>query len=138
MKIPKQHIVYAELLRCVHTIKYDQLPDWVCVFGIWDTRKAEYLPWKAVQSHCEEWALSTVPHIVTGHLEKNELTGFIPNPSLYGSTKAEGIVVWNYRQQIRGKIVRPEFMKQIDEDDHWTKYNSVHNSLRKSNETVQV
>jgi hypothetical protein len=31
----------------------------------------------------------------------------------------EGLVVKNYRKQMRGKLVRPEFMKELEEEDHW-------------------
>ena len=34
---------------------------------------------------------------------------------------AEGVVVKNSSRQMRGKLVRPEFMKEIQEDDLWLK-----------------
>ena len=36
IKIPHRYIVYGELLRCVHSIYYDKLPDWVLIFDVWN------------------------------------------------------------------------------------------------------
>jgi len=131
MTIPKGHIVYAELMRCVHTIYYDKLPDWVCVYGVWSNKNQMYLPWKEVVEICSEVGLSTVPFISDDYFNKVDLYNLIPKVSAFGSETAEGIVVWNYRHQLRGKIVRPEFSKQMDENDHWTQGAIRLNSIKK-------
>jgi len=130
MSLPKDLIMYGELMRCVHTIVYNKLPDWVCVFAVWSNKKREYLPWKEVVNITNQAGLSTVPFVAQDCFFKEQLYSLIPKVSEYGVEKAEGIVVWNYRQQLRGKIVLPEFVKRMDEEDHWTHGLIRINSLR--------
>jgi hypothetical protein len=130
MTLPKDHVIYAELMRCTHTIYYDKLPDWVCVYGVWSNKRQVYLTWKEVLEICVKAELSTVPFISEDYFNKVDLYDLIPEVSAFGSEKAEGIVVWNYRHQLRGKIVRPEFSKQMDEDDHWSRGAIELNSIR--------
>jgi len=120
MSLPKDHIVYGELMRCVHSIYYDKLPDWVCMFTIWSNKKKEYLPWSEVLNIVTNCGLCTVPVVDEGYFNKIDLYNLIPKVSKYGTEKAEGIVLWNHRHQLRGKIVLPEFVKHLDEVDHWT------------------
>lgn len=131
MSLPKNIVLYGELLRCVHTIHYDRLPDWVCFYAVWHNQYNEYLPWDDVSGIVSEAGLHTVPYICEGHINKDELFDLIPQTSQYGSEKAEGIVVWNYRQQLRGKVVREEFVKNMEEDEHWS------NKMMTFNEVIQ-
>ena len=128
MKIQEGWIVYGELLKYVHTVEYDALPDWVCVFNIWDRK--HYMPFDEVQSMCEEWGIQTVPLLFEGYTTRSELFQMLPNPSRYGSEKAEGIVVTNPRQQLRGKLVREEFVKHLEDHEHWRYQQLTENRLR--------
>lgn len=121
LKVPARYRLYGELMRAVHTIQYDRLPDWFLVFAIWDHKKNEYVKWSVLEELCAEWGFSTVPLIGDNvYVDRDELVDYIPKTSNYGFEKAEGIVVWSYRQQMRGKLVIPEFIKRMDESDHWT------------------
>lgn len=125
LKIDERFLVYGELMRVVHTVKYDQLPDWFLPFAIWDKRLREYLKWDNIADLCEKWGFSTVPMILNNvYVTLNDLAALIPEVSAYGSQKAEGIVIWNHRKQMRGKVVRPEFIKSMEESTHW-----MHRSL---------
>jgi hypothetical protein len=53
----------------------------------------------------------------------------------------EGIMVKNYRKQMRGKIVVPEFVKELNEDGtHWmTRWDSRKiNKLKKNVKNVKM
>lgn len=119
MQIPKNLIVYGELMRCVHTIYYDKLPDWFCVFNIYSKNHKEYLPFDEVIDLTNKIGFSRVPFIARNHFDKLDLFDLIPKISNYGSEVAEGIVITNERQQLRGKLVREEFVKDMEESDHW-------------------
>lgn len=130
--IPRNLRVYGELMRVQHTILYNQLPDWFLVFAIYDDKKQKYLDWHHVELLSNDWGLATVPLIAQDmYLSKMALFDMIPSPSNYGEGTAEGLVVWNYRQQMRGKLVRPEFMKRMEEHDHWTQQKMVFNELKR-------
>jgi len=115
-KLPDEIVVYGELLRCVHTIYYDRLPDWFLVFDIFDLKQNRYLDWDEVINICKKVGLSTVPLISMGKIKKDDLV--IPVKSRFGDM-AEGIVVKNYATQVRCKLVKPEFVKTIDESGYW-------------------
>lgn len=119
MAIPVGYLVYGELLRVVHTIVYDSLPDYFLVFDVWDGDN--FLNYKQRQLFCSDLGFHMVPLIATGNFTKNELFKMIPKESAYGSM-AEGIVVKRYSKNnyIRAKIVKPNFIQTIEESDHWT------------------
>ncbi len=61
-----------------------------------------------------------VPFIFFGYADKNDLDKLVEGKSEYSTTETkEGIVIKNYRKQMRGKLVRPDFLKDLEEDDHW-------------------
>ncbi len=117
-KLPDNIVVYGELLRCVHTVYYDKLSDWWLVFDIYDLKQKNYLEWEEVVKICKTAGLHTVPLIYKGKLKKDDLLKYVPTVSKFGDI-AEGIVVKNYEQQVRGKFVKPEFIKAIDNDTFW-------------------
>lgn len=120
--LPNNIVIYMELLACVHTIYYNNLPDMCLVFDIYDLNEKKYLKWIEVVKICDSCGLYTVPLIYTGKTNKELLENLIPKESKYGDL-AEGIVVKNYRQQIRGKIVKKQFKKELEEINktakHW-------------------
>ncbi len=128
--IPAHLRVYGELMRAQHTIFYNQLPDWFVVFAIYDDKTRKYLDWHLVKALANDWGLATVPLIAQDvHVSKMDLFDMIPNPTNYGEGPAEGLVIWNYRQQMRGKLVREEFVKHMEEHDHWKNEKVVFNKL---------
>lgn len=117
LNIPSGWIVYGELCFARHHISYDMLPSYFLVFDIWDGRRyirdsesvADYLGFKHVPVLCEEKYIDNIL----------ELEKFISKSNLATESVMEGIVVKNYRKQTRGKLVRPEFMKEIEDEGHW-------------------
>lgn len=120
IKIKYPYIVYGEFMWATHHIFYDQLPDWFICFDIWDGTK--YVDRTTKEKLCKELNLQVVPLLYGGYIESvDNLDKFVNGISMFSSTsQREGIQVKNYRKQMRGKIVRPEFIKEVDEDgSHW-------------------
>ncbi len=117
-QLPNNTVTYGELMRCVHTIKYNKLPDWFLVFDIYDLKKKRYLDWVKVTKICDDIGLSTVPFICEGVVKKEHLDRYMPTASSYGKV-AEGIVVKNYDKQVMGKYVKPEFVKAVEDSEFW-------------------
>lgn len=128
MALPIGHIVYGELMFAVHSIYYDKLPDYVLVFDVWDGER--YLKYDERAEFCSKHGLSQVPLISRGNYSKLQVEQMVPSQSQYGDV-AEGIVVKRYTKNsyYRAKIVRPEFIKQMEESDHWMKYSVKRNKL---------
>jgi len=119
MAIPKNTILFGELCYAVHTITYDKLPDYFLAFAWLDRVSNTYYHWTDLVELCDKIGLSTVPHIYSGYTNKMDLFNMMPDPSHYSTHKSEGLIVWNYRQNMRGKIVREEFQKSMDDEGHW-------------------
>lgn len=120
-KIKNGIYVYGEFMWATHHIYYDQLPDWFICFDIffdgefWNRRQKE--------EFCKQHNLEIVPLIFEGYIDNIiHLDTFVKGKSAYSSDHdREGIVVKNYKKQMRAKIVVPEFVKEINEDGtHWT------------------
>lgn len=121
MQIPQGMILYGELMICKHTVHYDMLPDQFLAFGLCDRKTGEYSHWYDMEELCDNIGLHTVPLIEmnTSGLHRDELFDLVPNPSAYGHEQAEGILVWNYKRNIRGKLVLRKFQNSMDMDGHW-------------------
>ena len=101
------------------------------MFAIYDEKNKKYLNWHHVKKLCDDWGLATVPSIAQDiHLSKMDLFDMIPDLSSYVAGPAEGLVVWNYRQQMRGKLVREEFVKHMGDHDHWIHQKLTFNKLK--------
>lgn len=127
-EIPDGWVVYAELMFAQHNIFYDKLPSHVLVFDVWDGN--EFLEPTGVVGFCERRGLHHVPMLYFGPAPKRtDLVNLIPETSKYGTGRSEGIVVKNWKKQMRGKVVDPTFSKEVDESDHWTEKALAKNKL---------
>jgi ATP-dependent RNA circularization protein (DNA/RNA ligase family) len=122
-------IAYCELLYAKHNIHYTRLPSYVILFDVWDAKTKQYIGLTDIQRFSELVEIPLVPVLYSG--QGPEISALIKliGQSAYYDGLMEGIVVKNYRKQMRGKIVRPEFMKEIDESEHWTNASIVKNSM---------
>jgi ATP-dependent RNA circularization protein (DNA/RNA ligase family) len=137
-KLPMHYLVYGELVYATHTIYYDRLPDFFLAFDIFTGQKG--LNYEDRNTFCRDYGFHQVPLIAKGGFLKTDLFNLIPNKSVYGEV-AEEIVVKRYRKNeyLRGKIVKAEFIKQLDESDHWMNSNVKRNKLQtKENENVNA
>jgi hypothetical protein len=118
MAFPKNYIVYGELMFLVHHIYYDQLPDWVIVFDIWNGEN--YLDRERKEEFCLQYDMNVIPLIYTGQLLLNQIPAIFPKKSAYGE-RAEGMVIKRYKKKemLKAKVVDPAFVKEIGEIGHW-------------------
>jgi hypothetical protein len=122
MQIPENTILYGELMICRHTIYYDMLPDYFLAFAWCDRETGEYYHRLDMEEMCDKIGIYTTPMIAqTSNIYKDELFDLIPNPSTYGHKQAEGLVVWNYKVNMRGKVVLKKFQDSMDKSGHWTR-----------------
>lgn len=133
MSLPIDHIIYGELLYAVHTIYYDSLPDYFLVFDILDLKNSHWMSRREKENFCSNFGFDIVPLVAEGHFDIEDLHELMPKESAFGKI-AEGMVIKRYREEgyLRGKIVKPEFTKTMEESEHWTKYNIRKNKLQSS------
>jgi ATP-dependent RNA circularization protein (DNA/RNA ligase family) len=134
IEVPPGHIIYGELCYAVHHIYYDSLPDYFLVFDVYKFKGGKWLNRNERNDFCKCFEFYQVPLITEGYFDKKELVDLIPKKSNFGP-QAEGIVVKRYRKKeyLRAKLVRPEFVKELNEDgEHWTKKELKVNKLAKN------
>lgn len=133
MSIPVGYLIYGELCYAVHTIYYDRLPDYFLVFDVLNLETGHWMSRPERDNFCHDFGFTPVPLVAEGYFNLKELWDLVPKESAFGEV-AEGIVVKRYRKKeyLRGKIVKPEFIKTIDDSKHWTKYNIRVNKLQSS------
>ena len=130
LQIPKDTILYGELVWAKHTVHYDMLPDWFLAFAWWDRKTEKFAHNLDMEELCDKIGLHTVPFIEqTTNIYRDELFDLIPNPSAYGHEQAEGLVVYNHKQQMRGKVVLRKFQEAMDMDGHWATKKIVKNKI---------
>jgi len=118
--MPKNTIIYGEFMWATHHIYYDNLPDWFICIDIF--QEGKFVNRDDKQLICFELGIKLVPLLYEGYVDSiTEIEDLVEGPSAYSTDhEREGIVVKNYRKQMKGKIVRPEFVKEINEDGvHW-------------------
>jgi len=130
MAVPPNHLIYGEWCYTVHSIYYDRLPDYFLVIDILKDKK-RWLDRGERDEFCAKYGFASVPFIAEGYFYITDLYDLIPKESAYGDI-AEGIVLKRYRKKeyMRGKIVKPQFIKVLEESDHWTKYSIRENKLQ--------
>lgn len=129
MAVPSGHLIYGEWCWAVHHLYYDSLPDYFLVFDV--LKKNKWFDRTERNEFCEKFGFHQVPLIAEGCFDKMDLANMIPEKSAYGK-RAEGIVIKRYRQKeyLRAKLVRPEFVKELDENNqHWTRKELKTNKL---------
>lgn len=130
MSVPSGTLIYGELLYAVHHIYYDRLPEYFLVFDV--RRGKKWLKYDARKAFCEEHGFHTVPLVNRGNFSKDELAKIVPEHSAYGDV-CEGVVIKRYAKHgyFRGKIVKPGFIKALDEEEyHWSNHLVKRNKLR--------
>jgi len=132
MKIPRNTILYGELMFVKHTIFYDKLPDYFIPFAWYDRKSDRYHSYEELKELCDQIGFVTAPLLYQGAIDRMALFDLIPEVSDFGSNKAEGLVVWNYKNGMRGKVVRAEFQKKMDDDGHWMRKKITLNKLKEN------
>lgn len=71
-KIPDEYAIFGEYLYAKHSIKYEELPNYFLVFGVYHKTSQEWLAWYDVEAIAEEIGLQTVPVIARFHVTDEE------------------------------------------------------------------
>jgi hypothetical protein len=131
MDMPVGFTLYGELLFAQHTVFYNKLPDYFLAFDVYDKKNDYFLPRDEQDKFCAHQGFKQVPKLAEGHFKITELFPLIPKVSTYGDEWAEGIVVKKYTKKgyWRAKLVRAEFIKRMEEDEHWMHHNFAKNLL---------
>ena len=119
MSVPHGYRIYGELCYVVHTIYYDSLPDYVIVIDV--MKGNEWLNREDKEAFCDKYGFGIVPLITQGYFNLDELWTFVSKESFFGDT-SEGVMVKKFHKKkgyMRGKIVKPEFIRHMEESDHW-------------------
>jgi ATP-dependent RNA circularization protein (DNA/RNA ligase family) len=128
LQIPHNWIVYGELTYSKHHIYYDVLPSYFLVFDVWNGK--QFIDHDDRLALCDKLQLKHVPVLHYGYVaDLHELESFVGKSRFSTELTAEGIFVKNYRKQMKGKLVRPEFVKDLEDEDHWMKQALRRNSL---------
>lgn len=123
--------LFGEWLAARHSLRYDKLPDWFVAFDVHDAGENAF--WSAARrdNFVQGIGLAVAPCLVRGRTNLAELERLVINSrSKYGDTALEGVVVRQDNSQvsqIRGKLVRPDFVQSIEE--HWRRRSLDWNQL---------
>lgn len=122
-------ILFGEWCFAVHSVRYTKLPDWFLAFDVYDQRHGEF--WSAARRDelIDRVGLARVPTLAQGQLTIDEVAGML-GTSAFSDDPAEGVYVRKddgERLVGRAKLVRPEFVQQID--THWSARSLETNAL---------
>lgn len=112
-------ILFGEWCAVEHSVRYDLLPDWFLLFDVYDRSAGRFWEIGLRDELALDLGLHVVPHLAAGHYDEEGLLALI-GTSRVGHERMEGVVA---RAQDggsaigRAKLVRPDFVQQIDE--HW-------------------
>jgi len=139
-KIPEDFAIFGEYLYAKHSIKYEDLPSYFLVFGVYYKPRDEWMAWYNVKAIAKEIGLPTVPEIEV--LRLTDLEEFLEigdefkryeyiedrmpeGESKYGDTR-EGYVIRNADRfkvdeltENMAKCVREDHVQT--EELHWRK-----------------
>jgi hypothetical protein len=128
LSIAEGWIVYGELLYAEHHIRYDLLPSLFMVFDVWDGRRYH----EDSIDVANELGFHHVPLLAEDMMDAEDLENFLREKTRFSSIDLiEGVVAKRFKKkdQLRGKLVRPDFVKELEEDDHWMKGGLRRNKL---------
>ena len=122
-------ILFGEWCYAVHSVRYTRLPDWFLAFDVLH-RPREFF-WNADRRDAliARLGLSGVPRLAHGRFDVDRIVQML-GPSQLSDGPAEGVYVRrddDERLLGRAKVVRPEFVQQID--THWSSRSMETNQL---------
>jgi hypothetical protein len=124
-------ILFGEWCFAVHSVKYDQLPDWYLGFDIYDLHYRNFWSTRRRNELLLSASIWPVPRLFVGKVTLSDLQSMLRSErSRVADGPIEGLYVRRDSAdwlQARAKLVRPEFLLAIDE--HWSSRSVVRNKL---------
>lgn len=124
-KIPKWAAVFGEYLYARHSIKYERLPSYFVMFGLYDKRTGRWHSWDVVKRFAKAKGFDTSPVIYEGIFSRTNVEMMPEGESAYGDTR-EGYIVRSKDgfhvdklEYNMAKCVRENHVKT--EELHWRK-----------------
>lgn len=128
--LEKQLIIFGEWCAAKHSLDYQNLPDWLIVFDVYDKTNKKFWSVSRRNKLAQELSLFTPNCLFHGTTTIPQLLEALDTSSVYRDGNIEGIIIrkdssqWN---ELRAKLVRPDFTQNIDA--HWSKNHLVWNKL---------
>jgi len=126
-------ILFGEWCYARHSIHYAKLPDYFVAFDIYLKDKEKFVSREELQRRLEGSGIAIIRKIIQGVIRtKEEYLTLLDTISSYHDGFVEGVYVRidsNDYNEDRGKIVRPDFIQNIDDGDHWMKQTLVKNII---------
>lgn len=125
-------VMFGEWMFAKHNIHYTRLPHYFIEFDIYDKKDDTFLDTETRHSLIGRTGIVSVPVIHRGAVDSEEDLRALIGPSLFYDGPAEGLylkVERNGRTIGRAKYVRPGFIQEIINDEHWSKKPVVPNEL---------
>jgi hypothetical protein len=120
-------ILFGEWTAAKHSVFYDELPDWLLLFDVYDRRSEGFLSPDDRDSFAEALQLAVVPRLAVGVYGLPDLEGLL-GKSRVGHQPMEGLVLrHSVHPDDRAKLVRPNFLAGIDA--HWRSAPTTMNRL---------
>ena len=113
-------ILFGEWCYAEHSVAYDELPDWLLVFDVYDRAEGRFWSRKRREALVGRLGLCSVPLLDGGVFSTASLRQKLGR-SRVGNVPAEGIYLrWDDGDWLlaRAKVVRPGWVMASDE--HWT------------------
>ena len=119
-EFPEMFIIGAEFMKKRHSIFYNRLPDWVIVWDLYDQHNKMFWAYDEKVEVAKHYGFALVPLIFRGKTTLQEVIDkYLNRQSSFGDETQEGVVVKNLHNELRGKIVRHEFITGIELTGHW-------------------
>ncbi|MBI4095719.1 MAG: hypothetical protein HY438_02565 [DPANN group archaeon] len=143
-KIPQGLAIVGEWLYAMHSIPYNELPDFFVAFDVIEKRSGRILPFEQKRRIIENCGLASAPVFVQHRIKHDEVPSYIGPSEFSGAhpeyetpfaeaQTIEGIVVKNYSSRFpnglwSGKYITNEFTESFEL--HWLKKPLVKNKLK--------
>ena len=131
-------MLFGEWCYAEHSVAYDELPDWLLVFDVYDRGEGRFWSRKRREALVERVGLCSVPLLDEGVFSTASLRKKLGR-SRVGNVPAEGIYLrWDDGDWLlaRAKVVRPGWVMASDE--HWTARSLKTNRLAAPVATAQA
>ena len=133
---PEVEVLFGEWCHIVHSCVYTKLPGQFIAFDIYNKRTGAFASASERNRRLEGLGIPVVNTLARrAFSSKAELLELLESRSAYSDNFVEGAYLRIDDEEkgvntMRGKIVRPDFIQNINEGEHWIKGEMVKNQVR--------